>query len=90
MSRLRQRTPRGALAARALALGASPNHYIDVVDDVAQIIRSPLDRFAQLSTLSWFWGGAFATPTDATATSAIIPTASSALYKRAVVAEVVG
>ena len=73
-----------------LALGASPNHYIDVVDDVAQIIRPPLDRFAQLLTLSWFWGGAFATPTDATATSAIIPTASAALYKRAVVAEVVG
>lgn len=73
-----------------LMLGASPNHYIDVVDDVAQIIRSPLDRFAQLSTLSWFWGGAFATPTDATATTAIIPTASAALYKRAAVAEVVG
>lgn len=66
----------------------SPNHYIDVVDYIAQIVRGPIDRYAQLSTLSWFWGGAFATPSDATATTAIIPTASAALYKRAAICEV--
>ncbi len=58
-----------------------------LVDGVAQILRPPLDRLQEVTSLSWKWVGDFAIPTDLTATTDIIPTASNALYKRAVVIE---
>lgn len=72
-----------------LEMQDGPNHKIMLINHVAQILRHQLDRFAQLMTASWFWGGGFTVPTDITATTTIIPTASSALYKRAAVAEIV-
>jgi len=63
---------------------------IAMVDGIVQIVREPLDRLQQWVAQSWVWIGDFAIPTDVTATAAIIPTASSALYKRCVVLEHVG
>ena len=61
-----------------------------LVNNVAQILRPPLDRLQQTASLSWQWIGDFAVPTDLTATTSIIPTASNALYKRSVVIETAG
>jgi len=63
---------------------------VTLVNNVAHIFRSPLDRLQQWMSLSWTWIGDFAIPTDLTATTSIIPTASNALYKRAVVIETAG
>lgn len=63
---------------------------VQLVNNVAQIFRPPLDRLQQFAGLSWTWIGDFAIPTDLTATTSIIPTASNALYKRSVVLETAG
>lgn len=70
--------------------GFEPIGKIMLVNDVAQIVRPPLDRLQQTISLSWTWVGGFAVPTDVTATTDIIPTASNALYKRAAVLEHAG
>lgn len=63
------------------------NSDVQMVDGVAQVTRGPIDRLAQIVAQSWFWIGGFVAPTDATATSQIIPTAGSQYLKRAVVIE---
>lgn len=50
-------------------------------------IRPPLDRLAQIVSQTSNYVGGFTVPTDVTTTSSIIPTASNAYYKRAVVFE---
>jgi hypothetical protein len=70
--------------------GVNPIGMIFLVNGVAQILRPPLDRLQQTTSLSWQWIGDFAVPTDITATTSIIPTASNALFKRAVVIEHAG
>jgi hypothetical protein len=61
-----------------------------LVNNVAQIIRPPLDRLQQFASQSWFWVGDFSVPSDISATTAIIPTASNALYRRSLVIEHAG
>lgn len=61
-----------------------------LVSNVAQIIRPPIDRMQRLLSLTWTWIGDFTCPTDVTATQVIIPTGSSAQFKRAVVIETAG
>ncbi len=63
---------------------------IMLVNNIAQIVRPPLDRLQQNLSMTWTWIGDFAVPTDTTATTTIIPTASNALYKRSVVIEHAG
>jgi hypothetical protein len=63
------------------------NSIVQTMDDVVQVVRAPIDRLQQIIAQSWFWIGGFTAPTDATATSSIIPTASQTYYKRAVVIE---
>ena len=58
-----------------------------MVDDVCMVTREPLDRLQQIIAQSWYWIGGFALPTDATANTLIIPTATNSYYKRAVVLE---
>ena len=58
-----------------------------LVNGVAHIIRPPLDRMQRQFSLTWDWIGDFAIPSDSTATTSIIPTASNALFKRAVCCE---
>lgn len=70
------------------AEGSRPS--VAMVDGVVQIVREPLDRLQQIVAQSWTWIGDYAVPTDLTATTSIIPTASNALYKRAVVIEHAG
>ena len=70
--------------------GFEPIGKVMLVNDVAQIVRPPLDRLQQVVSMSWTWIGGFAVPTDITATTDIIPTASNALYKRAAVIEHAG
>lgn len=60
---------------------------VQVVDDVVQVVRGPIDRLQQIVAQSWFWVGGFVAPTDATANSNIIPTAGAQYLKRAVVIE---
>lgn len=60
---------------------------VTLVGGVAHIFRPPLDRMQRQLSLTWDWIGDFAVPTDITATTTIIPTASSALYKRCIVIE---
>lgn len=70
--------------------GVNPMHDVYLVNNVAHIIRPPLDRLAQVASMSYDWVGDFAVPTDITATTAIIPTASNALFKRCLVLETAG
>ena len=63
---------------------------VTLVNGVAHVFRPPLDRLQQFMSLAWTWIGDFAVPSDATATTSIIPTASNALFKRSVVLETAG
>ena len=58
-----------------------------VVDDVRMITRASMDRLQQIIAQSWNWIGAFCPPTDTTANSSVLPTATNAAFKRAVVIE---
>jgi hypothetical protein len=62
-------------------------HEINVVDGIVQVTRPPLDRLSQIIAQSWYWIGDFCCPTDFTVNSSIVPTASAAFAKRAVVIE---
>lgn len=66
---------------------ATTNSEIQMIEDVVQVVRGPLDRLQQIIAQSWFWIGGFVAPTDATATTQIIPTAGNQYLKRAVVIE---
>lgn len=78
--------------------GVEGNSVSDVmlVNNVAQVLRVPLDRLQQVMSMSWQWVGGFACPTDLTANSSIIPTignnltGGNPLYKRAVIIETAG
>ena len=57
------------------------------IDGVCLLVREPLDRFQEIITQSWKWRGGFCVPTDVTATPTVLPTASQAYWKRAVMIE---
>lgn len=63
------------------------NQIVTVHDGIAQVTRPPLDRLGQIIAQSWYYIGGFVCPTDVTANQNIIPTASNAYLKRAVVLE---
>lgn len=60
---------------------------IFMVDNVAHIIRSPIDNQGRSVTLVWLAAFGMVCPTDLTATPATIPTANNATFKRAIVIE---
>jgi hypothetical protein len=60
---------------------------MDMVDGIAMVTRPPLDRLQQIIAQSWYWIGGYSLPTDATANTNIIPTASNAYLKRGCVIE---
>jgi hypothetical protein len=66
------------------------NGIIDIVDDIVQVTREPLDRLQQIIAQSWYWIGGFTAPTDQTVNTNIVPTASASYYKRGVVIEHAG
>jgi hypothetical protein len=57
-------------------------------DDVVFVNRMPIERAGQIMSSMWYWIGGFVVPTFATITSAVIPTATAARYKGAIVVEV--
>lgn len=61
-----------------------------LINNVAHILRPPMDRELRVFSMTWTWVGSFTCPTDQTATPIIIPTANNALYKRMVVIQTVG
>ncbi len=61
--------------------------HIEMVDDIMHIVRPPFDRLGQIVAQSWSWIGGYAVPTDSTTTPAVVPTASNAYKKRAVIFE---
>lgn len=63
------------------------NSEVSMVDGVMMVTRAPLDRLQQIISQAWFWIGGFVAPSDATATTQIIPTAGAQYLKRAVVIE---
>lgn len=58
------------------------------VDDIVMVNRMPLDRAGQIMSQGWYWIGGFVAPTDVTITSAVVPSASAARYKRAAIIQV--
>jgi len=60
---------------------------VEMLDGVAMVTREPLDRLKQIVAQSWYWIGGFAVPTDITATTNIIPTATNSYFKRGVIVE---
>ena len=60
---------------------------MSVSQGIAQVTRPPIDRLRQIVAQSWYYIGGFCVPTDVTANSSIIPTASNAMFKRAVMIE---
>ena len=69
------------------AVQVDDESMITYVDDVAHVTREPLDALKQVVTQSWSYIGGFVAPTDTTANATVLPTASNAAYKRAVVLE---
>lgn len=63
---------------------------VQLIDDIVFITRPPIDDYQQNVMQSWLWGGAYACPTDSTATPSVIGTASRARFKRAVAMEHAG
>ncbi|MBS1072340.1 DUF4043 domain-containing protein [Gluconobacter cerinus] len=63
---------------------------IEMVDGVAMVTREPLDRLRQIIAQSWYWIGGFALPTDVTADTNVIPTATNSYLKRGVIIESLG
>lgn len=63
------------------------SQIVSVVDEVAMVTRPPLDRLGQIVAQSWYWIGDFTAPSDQTTNLNIVPAASNAYYKRAVVIE---
>ncbi len=66
---------------------AGDNALVSKVDEVSMVTREPLDRLQQIIAQSWYWIGGFSVPTDLTANTNVIPTASNSYYKRGVVFE---
>ncbi len=66
--------------------GASDDLKV-IHDGIAHVTRPPLDTLGQVITQSWAYIGGFVVPTDVTANSQTIPTASNAQYKRGVLVE---
>ena len=80
----------GDYAGLAAADVAPKDSIISVVDGVAMVTREPIDRLQQIIAQSWYWIGGFCTPSDTTTSPTIIPTATNAVFKRAVMIEHIG
>jgi hypothetical protein len=67
--------------------GTSNAALMSIIDDICMVTREPLDRLQQIIAQSWYWIGGYALPTDLTANTTIIPTATNSWLKRGVVLE---
>jgi hypothetical protein len=69
---------------------APKDSIVAMVDGIAMVTREPIDRLQQIIAQSWYWIGGFCAPSDTTTNPTIIPTATNASYKRAIMIEHVG
>ncbi len=69
---------------------APKDSIVSVVDGIAMVTREPIDRLQQIIAQSWYWIGGFCAPSDTTTNPTVIPTATNASYKRAVIVEHIG
>ena len=69
---------------------APADSIVSMVDGIAMVTREPIDRLQQIIAQSWYWIGGFCSPSDTTTTTATVPTATSAAFKRGVIIEHVG
>ena len=63
---------------------------VSVVDGVAMVTREPIDRLQQIIAQSWYWIGGFCAPSDTMTNPTVVPTATNAAFKRAVMIEHLG
>src|SRR6185312_1496482 len=80
----------GDFAGMGAADVAPADSIVAMVDGVAMVTREPIDRLQQIIAQSWYWIGGFTAPSDTTTNPTVIPTATNAAYKRAVVIEHAG
>lgn len=69
---------------------APADSIVSVVDGVAMVTREPIDRLQQIIAQSWYWIGGFCAPSDTLTNPTVVPTATNAAFKRAVLIEHVG
>ena len=69
---------------------APADSIVSVVDGIAMVTREPIDRLQQIIAQSWYWIGGFCAPSDTMTNPTVVPTATNASYKRAVMVEHVG
>jgi hypothetical protein len=63
---------------------------VSLVDGVCMVTREPIDRLQQIIAQSWYWIGGFCALSDTTTNSLVVPTSTSASFKRAVMIEHLG
>ncbi len=80
----------GDFAGMAASDVAPRDSIVSVVDGIAMVTREPIDRLQQIIAQSWYWIGGFCAPSDTTTNPTVIPTATNAAYKRAVMIEHIG
>ena len=69
---------------------APSDSIVSVVDGIAMVTREPIDRLQQIIAQSWYWIGGFCAPSDTMTNPMVVPTATNASYKRAVMVEHIG
>ena len=69
---------------------APADSIVNMIDNVAMVTREPIDRLQQIIAQSWYWIGGFCAPSDTTTNNTVIPTATNAAFKRAVMVEHIG
>lgn len=69
---------------------APADSVVSIVDGIAMVTREPIDRLQQIIAQSWYWIGGFCAPSDTMTNPLVVPTATNAAYKRAVMLEHIG
>lgn len=69
---------------------APADSIVSLVDGVAMVTREPIDRLQQIVAQSWYWIGGFCAPSDTMTNPSVVPTATNAAFKRAVMVEHLG
>jgi hypothetical protein len=80
----------GDFAGMAAEDVAPKDSIVSIVDGIAMVTREPIDRLQQIIAQSWYWIGGFCAPSDTTTNPTVVPTATNAAFKRAVMIEHVG
>jgi len=80
----------GDFAGMAAQDVAPADSIVSLVDGIAMVTREPIDRLQQIIAQSWYWIGGFCAPSDTMTNPSVVPTATNAAFKRAVMVEHIG